>query len=242
MALELIDLAVGYKNKVSLSGVNLTSSGGEFIALIGPNGAGKTTLLKTIAGLRKPLSGTVSLDGYDAAHLDTRRRARLVSFLFQGNVLQTSGWGFTVRELVEQGRFYMRGLWGRGAVGDHEIVDEALAEAGLSDFAETPVTELSGGELQRALIARTIAQGAEILLLDEPTNNLDPKYAFLVMELVKKLTRKGLTALVSTHDLALASSHADRACVAAFGRLETGLPSDMLHKDRLREIFGFFSF
>jgi iron complex transport system ATP-binding protein len=93
--------------------------------------------------------------------------------------------------MVAQGRFHQRGLWGRETKNGREAVEKALAEADVSHFAEKSIIELSGGEFQRALIARTIAQGANVILLDEPVNNLDPKYALLVMDLVKKLTLRG---------------------------------------------------
>lgn len=243
--LELQDLSVGYKNKAVLNHINGTIREGELLSLIGPNGAGKTTLLRTIAGLQAPLSGRVLIDGKNPGALKSQKRAELLSFLFQGNGLQGGfvDWSFTVREMVAQGRFHRRGLWGKETKADREAVEKALAEADLSHFAEKSIAELSGGEFQRALIARTIAQGANVILLDEPVNNLDPKYALLALDLIKKLTSRGVTALVTLHDLSLVSLYADRVGVAARGTLVLGSPEYMMREETLEDIFeikGFF--
>jgi iron complex transport system ATP-binding protein len=145
--------------------------------------------------------------------------------------------------MVAQGRFHQRGLWGKETNADREAVEKALAEADLSHFAEKSITELSGGEFQRALIARTIAQGTNVILLDEPVNNLDPKYALLVMDLVKKLTLRGASVLVTLHDLSLVSLYADRVGVAAREAFVLGPPQDMLREETLEDVFeikGFF--
>jgi iron complex transport system ATP-binding protein len=243
--LELRELRVGYKNKTVLKHVNGAIGEGELLALIGPNGAGKTTLLRTIAGLQKPLSGRVLIEGKNPGALKPQKRAELLSFLFQGGGLQGgfADWTFTVREMAAQGRFHQRGLWGKETKADRDAVEKALAEADVSHFAEKSIAELSGGEFQRALIARTIAQGAKLILLDEPVNNLDPKYALLVMELVKKLTLRGTTALVTLHDLSLVSLYADRVGVAAREAFVLGSPKDMLREELLEDVFeikGFF--
>jgi iron complex transport system ATP-binding protein len=242
--LELHELRVGYKNKTVLKNINGVIRKGELLSLIGPNGAGKTTLLKTIAGLQEPLSGSVLIDGKNPRALKPHKRAELLSFLFQGIGLGGfADWSFTVREMVAQGRFHQRGLWGKETKADREAVEKALAEADLTHFAEKSITELSGGEFQRALIARTMAQGAKIILLDEPVNNLDPKYALLVMDLVKKLTAQGAAALVTLHDLSLVSLYADRVGVAAREAFVLGSPEDMLREDALEDVFeikGFF--
>ncbi|MDR2194163.1 MAG: ABC transporter ATP-binding protein [Treponema sp.] len=237
--LELQELSVGYKNKTIIKDINIAIRGGELITIIGPNGAGKTTLLRTIAGLRSPLSGHVFIDGKDPGKMKPQKRAELVSFLFQGNGLQGgfADWSFTVREMVAQGRFHQRGFWGRETKADNEAVEKALAEADALHVAEKPITELSGGEFQRVLIARTMAQDARVILLDEPVHNLDPKYAFLVMELIKKLTRQGAVALVTLHDLSLVTLYADRVGVAAHGSFLLGSPEDMMKEDSLEKVF-----
>jgi iron complex transport system ATP-binding protein len=139
--------------------------------------------------------------------------------------------------MVSQGRFHCQGIWGTESPEDRVIVEKALFDAGLSAYAELPVTELSGGELQRVLIARAMAQGTRLLLLDEPVNSLDPKYTILVMDMVKNMTRQGKAGILSLHDLNLADRYADRVAVVAGGTLVAGKPEEML-KDALETVFG----
>ncbi|MDR1399323.1 MAG: ABC transporter ATP-binding protein [Treponema sp.] len=242
--LELEQLAIGFGKKVILSNITLAINPGELIALIGPNGSGKTTLLKTIGGLLKPLDGDVVLDGRDITFMSKREKALKISLLFQNT---TSDWGFTVEEMVNQGRFPHQDFFESSTtrnteqttVSDKSIVEKAIRSAGLSSFEYRAVTELSGGEFQRVLIARAMAQEAGLLLLDEPTNNLDPKYQYMVMNLIRSMTVFGRIAIVSLHDLNLASLYADRVIlVGDGGLLAMGRPSQVLREDILEEVFG----
>ncbi|MDR2417940.1 MAG: ABC transporter ATP-binding protein [Treponema sp.] len=242
--LELERLSIGFGKKTILSGLSLSVKPGELIALTGPNGSGKTTLLKTIGGLLKPLAGTALLDGRDITLMSKREKAMKISLLFQS---ATSDWGFTVEELVNQGRFPHHGFFKRGAaqntgqtaVLDKAIVGKAIRSAGLSGFEHRAVTELSGGEFQRVLIARAMSQEAGLLLLDEPANNLDPKYQYMVMNLVRSMTAFGRVAIVSLHDLNLASLYADRVMLVGKGGLVAmGRPSEVLREDILEAVFG----
>jgi iron complex transport system ATP-binding protein len=233
--LELENLSVGFKTAAVLAGVSLTVNAGELLVLAGPNGSGKTTLLKTIAGLQKPLAGRVLLDGRDTAPLGKRERAGKISLLFQGAV---PGWPFTVREIVAQGRFPYRGVFGSERPRDGEAVNAAIGAAGLAGFEDRPVTELSGGEYQRVLIARAMAQEAKLLLLDEPANNLDPKYQFIVMTLLRSLCETGAAVLVSLHDLNLAEAYAGRIVLLSAGKIAAqGKPPEVLRKDVIGKVF-----
>jgi iron complex transport system ATP-binding protein len=263
--LELEQLSIGFGKKAVLSDMTLAIKPGELIALAGPNGSGKTTLLKTIGGLLKPLAGTVMLDGRDITLMGKREKALKISLLFQST---TSDWGFTVEEMVSQGRFPHNGPFKRTqstawnvsndisdipntrsareaqnteqeAVLDKNIVEKAIRSAGLFGFERRVVTELSGGEFQRVLIARAMAQEAGLLLLDEPANNLDPKYQYMVMNLVRSMTAFGRVAIVSVHDLNLASLYADRVILVGRGGLVAmGRPSEVLREDLLEAVFG----
>jgi iron complex transport system ATP-binding protein len=208
---------------------------GELAVLAGPNGSGKTTLLKTAGGLLPPLAGTVMLGGRDAASLGRRERAAYTAFLFQGAL---PAWPFTVREFAAQGRFPRTGLFGAEGREDRQAVEEALAEAGLRGLEERPVTELSGGEFQRVLVARAMAQGAALLLLDEPCNNLDPKHRLAVMDLIRRMTRRGTAVLMSLHDLALAARYADRIVLLHRGGIAAmGTPEEALKEEALERVF-----
>lgn len=233
--LELADLTAGFKSKPILSRVSLTVNPGELLVLAGPNGSGKTTLLKTIGGLLKPLSGRVLLDGLDTAPMTKKERAGLISILFQGTVPL---WPFTVEEIIRQGRFPYQGAFGAEQPEDHRAVERAIQAAGLSGFEDRVVTELSGGEFQRVLIARAMAQEARLLLLDEPANTLDPKYRFMVMALIRSITRTGAGALVSLHDLNLARLYADRILLVKDGKIAAlGSPPEVLQKDVIGAVF-----
>ena len=154
-----------------LADVSLDVSEGEFLALVGPNGAGKTTLLKAMGGLLSPTSGSVSVDGRDLGALSARETGRLVARVPQ----ETSfGFDFSVREIVEMGRTPYRSRFRRDPDPDgDELVQRALERTGTAALADRSVEGLSGGEKQRVLLARALAQDAPVLLLDEPTANLD---------------------------------------------------------------------
>jgi iron complex transport system ATP-binding protein len=236
LRLEARGIAVGYHGKAVLSGIDLEIRSGELIAVVGPNGSGKTTLLKSLAGMTRPLAGSIYLDGKDLSSFKSDERARKLSFLSQG---VSASWPFTVRELVSQGRFPHRGWFGPEASKDRSAVEQALDQAFLRGFEKRLVTELSGGELQRVLIARAIAQEPELLLLDEPVSQLDPKYQITIMSLVRGLTDGGLASVATMHDLNLASMYADRIALFAEGGLVAlGPPREVLREDILKKAFG----
>ena len=240
--LELRNISSGYNSdpvshsKPVLSNIDLSVSVGELLVVAGPNGSGKTTLLKTAGGLLKPLKGSVTINGKDTSGLKPRERAALTAFLFQ---VRDSPWPFTVRETVAQGRFARRGWLGAETRGDREAVTYALEKAELLSLASRPITELSGGELQRVYIARCIAQGSSFLLLDEPENNLDPKYSYVILSLLSNLVSEGLGAIVSLHDLRLASLFAHRvALLSSSGKIAAfGPPKEVLTEENLGRVY-----
>jgi iron complex transport system ATP-binding protein len=235
VSLVLEQVAAGFKERTVLSGVNLTVSSGEILVLAGPNGGGKTTLLKTAAGFQKPLSGRVLLGGKELASMTKREKAARLSFLFQG---QTALWPFTVEEFVSQGRSPYRGFFAPDKNADKALTAKAVAAAGLSGYEDRPVTELSGGEFQRVLIARAMTQEAPVILMDEPINNLDPKYQFVVMDLIRSLAESGFAVILSLHDLTLANAYAHRIALLAGGKIAAvGKPEEILCADILSEVF-----
>ena len=236
--LELQNVSAGYgspRAKPVLRNIDLSVGEGELLVLAGPNGAGKTTLLKTAAGLLDPLEGKVIINGKESRSLKPRERAALTAFLFQ---VRDTPWPFTVRETIAQGRFARCGWFGTETKEDREAVNTALEKAELTGLAERPITELSGGELQRVYIARSIAQGAAFLLLDEPENNLDPKYAYTILTLIETLVSEGRSAIVSLHDLRLASRFAGRVVLLSqTGISAIGPPAQVLNEDTLGKVF-----
>jgi iron complex transport system ATP-binding protein len=238
--LALTNLSVGYRKKIVLEHINLSITAGTVLVLAGPNGAGKTTLLKTIAGLIKPYTGSVTLNGQSVHALSVRERAECLSFVFQANLPE---WQWTVRELVSQGRFYRRQCKEKKEKKENKeknrlAVDRALEAANLIGFEDSLVTELSGGEFQRVIIARALAQEAQVLLFDEPVNNLDLHHQRTVMDLIHAQARSGATVIVSLHDLPLAGAYADRVALLSTGALVAyGTPAEVLQEDLVHKVF-----
>ena len=225
--LTLEALTVHYGPRPILRAVTLDVRAGEVLALIGPNGAGKTTLIRAAAGLLAPAGGAARLAGEAVHGWRPALRARRIAVVPQAAQLPA---GFTVRETVLMGRTPYLGWLGREAEADHAVTRQALERAGLLGLAEQPVDALSGGEQQRVLIARALAQAAPVLLLDEPTAHLDLKYQASTLSLVRELARAdGLAVLVALHDLNLAAQFADRVALLAGGELRAlGSPTEVL--------------
>ena len=204
--IETRDLWVRFGPVAAVRGLSLRAEAGAWTALIGPNGAGKTSALRALAGLGA-YEGEVYIDGRDARRLGRRAVARLVAFVPQKPETPPA---LTVAEYVLLGRTpHIAYLGGEGR-RDREAATQALRRLELEGFAERRLGSLSGGELQRAVLARALAQEASVLLLDEPTTALDLGRQQLVLELVDALRRDGLTVVTTMHDLTLAGQYAER--------------------------------
>jgi len=219
-------LAVGHRGAV-LGGVDLVVRAGERVGLIGANGSGKTTLLRVLAGLAPPLAGALAWAGGPLPAGSAR--VRIVGVLFQGEPASR----FTVRELVALGL----ALDGPPSPAARRRVDDALALAELSALADRPCATLSGGELQRALLARAMVAAPRMVLLDEPTNHLDPAGRAMVEALLERV-RGEIAVVIATHDLALAAS-CDRVALLHGGRIAAlGAPSTVLAPALLARTLG----
>ena len=220
-----------------LRGIDLRLDPGEMLALIGPNGAGKSTLLRLAGGVLRPSAGRASLLDRDLETMGAREVARQVAVVPQEGPIPV---GLVVREMVGLGRTpYARLLLGPTA-HDRDMVDWALAAAGVQELAERFVDELSGGERQRVILARALAQEPRLLLLDEPTANLDLHHQVAMLELVRGLTReRGLAVLAAVHDLQLAALYCDRVALMHAGRIVSqGPPEAVLTEPLMLEAFG----
>lgn len=234
--LSVDGVSVGYHAKPVLSGITFTVGKGELFTLVGPNGAGKTTLLKALAGLTKPLSGKIVLDSKPLEAYSYYERAAKIGYVAQGSSIS---WPFTVHDLVSQGRFPSMRWFGNESPEDRLAVEEALEISDLGAFRNRLVTELSGGELQRVLIARALAQKPELLVLDEPVSHLDIRYQIGVMELLQKLVVQGLSVIISLHDLNLASLYATTvSLIAQGGILRYGSVREVLQPEILQEAYN----
>lgn len=227
-ALELHRVTVRYGERTALDAVDLLVAPGEHVALIGPNGSGKTTLLRALAGIVKPQWGNVR----PAGALARDEVARRIAFLPQEEHWE---FPFPVEEVVACGRYaHAPGLF-RESVEDWAAVDTALAAAGVADLRRRRVTELSGGERRRVMLARALAQRAGALLLDEPTSALDLEHRNAVLAAIR--TVRGAVVL-ATHDLDAAAACASRIVVMAGGKIvAAGEPAEILTERLLREVF-----
>lgn len=205
---------------------------GETIGLLGPNGSGKSSLLRLLAGIDGPDSGTVTLDGADIRRLGRRALARRVAMVGQHAHTEVD---IRVRDVVRLGRVPHADVFGRDDGGDAAI-ERALAVTGMTEHADRMWRAMSGGERQRAQIARALAQEPEELLLDEPTNHLDIQHQLDILERVAALS---VTSYVALHDLNLAAMFCDRVVVLARGRIVAhGTPAEALTSDLIGRVYG----
>lgn len=223
---------------VSLSGayivkdITIQVEEGQFVGIIGPNGCGKSTLLKTIYKVIRPGKGTVFLGDKDVVRSPARVIAKEMGVVGQFNDLS---FDFTVREMVMMGRTPHKGLMEADSSRDGEIVSEALARVDLTEYAGRSYFTLSGGEKQRVILARAIAQEPKFLILDEPTNHLDIKYQIQILSVVKSMNIGVLAAL---HDIPMASVYCDVVYVVKNGKImASGSPKEVLTKELIRRIY-----
>ena len=233
--IEVTDLTVSFGDVPVVSGVDLRVDRGELVGLVGPNGAGKTTVIRAIKGTLAPDSGTVRLDGARAADLSAREAGRRVASVPQETSL---AFDFRVRHVVEMGRTPHLGRFDGHGADDDRAVREAMDAAGVARFADRSIREVSGGERQRVLLARALAQGTPALLLDEPTASLDANHAVRTLELVRDLVDDGRGAIAAIHDLDAAARYCDRIVVLANGGVRAaGPPDEVLTAGALRTAF-----
>ncbi len=203
----LQSLSIGYSHKVIAADINAQIKGGELTCLIGRNGTGKSTLMRTLAGFLKPLGGSALLDGRDVGRLSPAERSHLISVVLTDRVDID---GMRVKDLVSVGRQPYTGFFGKMSSDDEEVVNKAIADVGMTDFAGRQVNSLSDGERQKVMIAKALAQQTPVILLDEPTAFLDyPSKKEMFQMLSQLCHEQGKAALVSTHDLDIALPIAD---------------------------------
>ncbi len=206
-------------------------------ALIGSNGSGKSTILRMLAGLIKPRSGSILLDGCSIFDLSVKQMARRIGVLSQGPVAPE---GLKVEDLVRQGRYPHRSLFGRWSVQDDKECNDALRLTGMDDFRDRQLDSLSGGQRQRAWISMALAQQTDILLLDEPTTYLDLAHQIEIMELAVDLVRQnGKTVVAVLHDLNQAARYADCVLLLKEGSIiAAGTPDAVITAENIANAFG----
>ena len=234
--IEIDDVSVNFGSVEVLDGVDASVGRGEFVGLVGPNGAGKTTLLRTINGVLAPDEGRVAVDGEAVAELSAAEAGTLVATVPQNTHLS---FAFDVRRIVAMGRHPYISRFGTESERDRELIGRAMERTGVADLADRSVEAVSGGERQRVLLARALAQDTPVILLDEPTASLDVNHQVRTFELVADLVAEGTTVVAAIHDLNLAAHYCDALLLLADGGiLASGPPEEVLTEGHLETAFG----
>ena len=235
--LKIENITAGYDANDVLKDVNMTAKEGDFVGLIGPNGSGKTTLLRVISGVLRPTSGQVLLQGKNTAKIPRAKLAKTMACLSQGLSLDLS---FTVHQIISMGRSPHLSKFARETKKDFQIVAHAMELADVAHLADRLITEISGGERQRALIAMCLAQEPKILLLDEPTNHLDIAHQLSTLDLIRKLNlQTEMTVIAVFHDLNLAAEYCDKILVLSNGKVEDfGPPQNVLTTEMILKVYN----
>ena len=235
--LEAQHLTCAYGRHTVLHDLSLLVQAGEILALIGPNGAGKTTLLRALARLLRPRMGTVLLADQDIWRLRPRAVARRLALAPQSEGVS---WPVTVEQAVALGRAPHRGWLLPYSGQDRQMIEQVLVQTGLQELRQRLVTELSGGEQRRVILARALAQEPQVLLLDEPTTHLDLRYQTEFLALIRRLAqRDGMAVVVTLHDLNHAALCATRVALLAHGTVvASGPPEAVLTPDCLAQVYG----
>ena len=232
MQLEVRNLSVAIHRKPIVFDVSLTVGDGEFVGMLGPNGCGKSTTLRAIYRLNRKYSGQILWDSQDERTIAQKEFARRVAVVSQFNDI---AFDFTVREVVLMGRAPHMGMLARETDSDQEIVAQSLDMVDMAHFADRSFASLSGGEKQRVILARALAQKPEFLILDEPTNHLDIKHQLQTLAIARDL---GVSCLAALHDLAMASRFVDRVCLMKAGSVvATGPVEDVVTSERIHEVY-----
>lgn len=231
--LQAVDVTWRIVEKEILKAINIQADPDEFIGILGPNGSGKSSLLRCIFRYNQPDQGVIRLYGNDIGSLTVKETAQKVATVLQE---RDTEFDLTVLEVVIMGRTPHKSFFEQHNKNDVEIATTALSKVGMSGYLDRRLVTLSGGELQRTLLARALCQDAKILILDEPTNHLDIRFQIEMMSLIKELE---ITTVAALHDLNLASIFCDRVYIMADGRMvAAGPPREVLTEALIESVYG----
>lgn len=235
MSLSVNGLCQTLSGNTILKNLDLNFSRGEISIISGPNGSGKTTLLKSIMKIHPVDNGVIFLDNRDINSINIRNRAKLIGYVPQ---FSNSDFDFTVYEIIEMGRYPFKFIWNNG--DDKKFINRAMELTGVNPFRDRQVNSLSGGELQRVLLARALAVNPQYLILDEPSSNLDISHNIEIMKLIKSITKElNITTIMVLHDLNTIYKYADLVVLLNCGELFCkGRPEEVLSKHNIKDIFG----
>ena len=215
-----------------LKGIDIDVKNREFVGIIGPNGSGKSTFLKCIYRTLKPSSGIIKLDEVNLSKLSIKESSKKMAVVSQHNYCD---FDFSVGDIVLMGRSPHKKMMERDSQRDYEIMNEALANVSMLHYKDRNFNTLSGGEQQRVILARALAQETNCLILDEPTNHLDIKYQLQLMNIVKKLDIEVIAAI---HDLNIAAMYCDKIYVLKEGKIVAyGTPKEVFTKELIKEVY-----
>lgn len=232
MHIKAEDIKVNIGEKSILKGINIDVDNKEFIGIIGPNGSGKSTFLKCLYKTLKPSSGIIKLDDINMTNISAKNSAKKMAVVAQHNYYD---FDFKVEDIVLMGRSPHKKMMERDCKRDYEIVNEALEKVDMIKCKDRNFNTLSGGEQQRIILARALAQQTDCLILDEPTNHLDIKYQLQLMNTVKNLHIEVIAAI---HDLNIALMYCDKIYVLKDGNIVSfGAPKEVLTKELIREVY-----
>lgn len=232
MKVEAEQVEVSYGARKILKEVSINAGEREFVGIIGPNGSGKSTLLKCMYRILKPEKGCIYLDGREMQSMSVRESARKMAVVAQHNYYNFE---FSASEVVLMGRAPHKKALERDNARDYEIVEEALKTVGMWEFRQRSFSTLSGGEQQRVILARALAQQTPCLILDEPTNHLDITHQLQLMKLVKQLDATIISAI---HDLNIAAAFCDKLYALKDGEIVGyGTPEEVLTREFIQEVY-----
>ena len=233
MKIKTKDLNISVPKRRLVEAASIHVDDGEFVGLLGPNGSGKSTLLKTVYRTMKRESGEIEFNDRPLDEISLKESALLMSVVTQHNYYN---FDFKVEEVVMMGRTPHKKTMEMDNQEDKRIVQESLERVDMLDFKDRNFSSLSGGEQQRIILARALAQQTPCLVLDEPTNHLDIKYQLDVLDIVKSL---GCTTLCALHDLNLAAQYCDRIYILYQGHIvEEGTPEEVITEEMIQRIYG----
>lgn len=233
MKLNVENISITLEKKEIIKDVSFKVKEKSFVGILGPNGSGKSTLLKSIYGVNKPSVGKLHYEGKDLLAMPSKERAKKIAVLAQ----ESGGhFDFTVEQIVEMGRYPHKRMLENYSKDDAEIVEKTLVKLNLQDFKKRSFSTLSGGEKQRVLIARVLAQDTDFIILDEPTNHLDIGHQLEIMKIIKSLN---ITVLSAIHDMNIASLYCDDLIVMKDGEIvKQGTTEEVLTKQTMDETFN----
>ncbi len=234
--LEVTALSVKFAHKTILHNIDFGMNAGEFIGLIGPNGSGKTTLIRSLSGMLPDNKKKVKFLGRSLADYNRKQLAKKMAYLPQGN---ESHWSITVENLVMLGRLPHQKLWQGSSDLDKKIVQKVLQDCGVSQFANTPVDTLSGGERARVFLSRALAVEPELLLVDEPISGLDPGYQLDVMQKFRQLSESGMGIICVIHNLTLATRYCHKLVMLSEQKIiSAGKPEQVLSSENIARCYN----